>query len=133
MARPQKEIDIRVFEGLCRIHCTLPEIAAVLTVSEDTVERWCKRTYKVGFAESHKKQSGMGKMSLRRAQFKAAEAGNATMLIWLGKQYLNQADKQEVESKVESVVYTLDQWKKEQAERRKQAVDALTVFEGANA
>jgi hypothetical protein len=26
-------------------------------------------------------------------QFKAAEGGNATMLIWLGKQYLGQSDK----------------------------------------
>jgi hypothetical protein len=29
-------------------------------------------------------------------QFKAAEAGNPTMLIWLGKQYLGQSDKQDL-------------------------------------
>jgi hypothetical protein len=30
-------------------------------------------------------------------QFKAAEGGNATMLIWLGKQYLDQSDKTQQE------------------------------------
>jgi hypothetical protein len=31
-------------------------------------------------------------VSLRRAQFRAAENGNATMLIWLRKQWLGQRD-----------------------------------------
>ena len=35
----------------------------------------------------------VGKASLRSAQFKAALAGNATMLIWMGKQLLGQRDK----------------------------------------
>ena len=30
-------------------------------------------------------------------QWKAAEAGSHTMLVWLGKQVLGQTDKQEVE------------------------------------
>jgi hypothetical protein len=34
-------------------------------------------------------------MSLRRMQWQAAENGNPTMLVWLGKQYLNQKDKAE--------------------------------------
>jgi hypothetical protein len=34
-----------------------------------------------------------GKSNLRRLQFKQAEQGNSAMLVWLGKQYLNQADK----------------------------------------
>jgi hypothetical protein len=33
-----------------------------------------------------------GKVSLRRAQFSAALAGNKTMLVWLGKQWLDQRD-----------------------------------------
>ena len=38
-------------------------------------------------------------MSVRRMQYRSAEEGNATMLIWLGKQYLDQKDKQEVDNK----------------------------------
>lgn len=91
--RPRKEIDRITFEKLCEIQCTLTEIAGVLRVSEDTVERWCERTYELGFAECFKKFSAAGKTSLRRQQFELAKKGNATMLIWLGKQYLGQTDK----------------------------------------
>ena len=46
-----------------------------------------------GFCEVFKKHSAGGKSSLRRQQFALAMKGNAAMLIWLGKQYLGQADK----------------------------------------
>ena len=91
--RPRKEIDQPQFERLCEVQATLEEIAHVLNVSEDTIERWCKRTYELGFADTYKKFSATGKTSLRRYQFDLAKQGNATMLIWLGKQYLGQTDK----------------------------------------
>jgi len=91
--RPRKEIDQHQFERFCEIQGTLEEIAHVLGVSEDTIERWCKRTYELGFADTYKKFSAFGKMSLRRYQFEAARKGNPTLLIWLGKQYLGQTDK----------------------------------------
>lgn len=101
--RPRKEIDQHTFEGLCEIQCTLAEIAGVLRVSEDTVERWCERTYELGFADTYKKFSAKGKTSLRRQQFEVAKKGNATMLIWLGKQYLGQTDKPDEASEPEEV------------------------------
>lgn len=94
--RPKIEIDFQVFESLCRVQCTLAEIASVLAVSEDTVERRCEEHYGFGFADAYKNHSAGGKMSLRRLQWKVATAGNVTMLIWLGKQYLAQSDKQEI-------------------------------------
>ena len=87
--RKRIPIDQKVFENLCSIQCTLAEIAAVIGCSEDTIERWCVRTYKEGFAETYKKKSQKGKASLRRLQFKHAET-NPTMAIWLGKQWLGQ-------------------------------------------
>ncbi len=39
-------------------------------------------------------------MSLRRKQWRAAEEGNTTMLVWLGKQYLGQKDKSEMNATV---------------------------------
>lgn len=89
--RPRKEIDLETFKGLCFIQCTITEIAGVLDCSTDTVERWCLRELEMPFAEAFKKYSAGGKMSLRRSQFKLAEK-NATMAIWLGKQYLGQRD-----------------------------------------
>ena len=91
MARPRKEINQRQFETLCNYQCTLAEIAGVFDCSEDTIERWCKRTYKASFAEAFKRLSAGGRMSLRRIQFKLAEKA-AAMAIFLGKQYLGQRD-----------------------------------------
>lgn len=94
MARPRKEIDRRTFEKLCAMMCTLEEIAGFFDVSEDTIERWAKRTYKMGFADIFKRHSAKGKMSLRRNQFELSKK-SAAMCIWLGKQYLGQTDKVE--------------------------------------
>jgi hypothetical protein len=47
--------------------------------------------YNDTFSNIYKKYSDGGKMSLRRTQFKLAEK-NATLSIWLGKQYLGQRD-----------------------------------------
>ncbi len=94
--RPRIEIDQRKFEKLCEYQCTLEEIAGVMGCSVDTIERWVKKTYstskiKATFADIYKKLSAPGKMSLRRAQFRLAEK-NASMAIWLGKQYLDQRE-----------------------------------------
>lgn len=76
------------------IQCTEEEIAAVCDVSVDTLERWCKRTYKRNFAEVFQEKRAGGKASLRRNQWKLSET-NPTMAIWLGKQYLDQTDRRE--------------------------------------
>jgi len=91
--RPKIRIDWNEFDKLCLIQCTLEEIAAWFKCSVDTVERRCKEDKKLNFAEYFKKKSAGGRISLRRSQFKFANAGNPTLLIWLGKQYLDQKDK----------------------------------------
>ena len=98
MGRPQKEIDQSLFEKLCGLQCTLTEIAGIFDCSEDTIERWCKRTYDEGFAETYKKHSAAGKLSLRRAQFRLAEK-SAAMAIFLGKNYLGQSDNVVIEDR----------------------------------
>lgn len=89
--RPRKEINQKLFENLCGIQCTETEICAVLECCEDTLNAWCKRTYKMTFSETYKNKSQLGKSSLRRMQFGLAEK-SASMAIWLGKQYLGQRD-----------------------------------------
>ena len=95
MARPRIEIDKKQFENLCGLQCTKEEIAGFFNCSEDTIERWCKREYKESFAVVFSQKRGVGKISLRRSQFKMSEH-NAAMAIWLGKQYLGQKEQQEV-------------------------------------
>lgn len=96
MARPRAEIDQGQFEKLCSLMCTETEIADFFGVSVDTVDRWCKRTYGAGFAESYNKKSSKGKIALRRYQLQLAEK-NAAMAIFLGKQWLGQKEKENSE------------------------------------
>ena len=91
MARPQIQIDKEQFEKLCGLQCPLDEIADWFNCSVDTVERWCKRTYNERFAEVFNKKRGRGRIALRRAQFELAKK-NASMAIFLGKNYLGQGD-----------------------------------------
>lgn len=92
--RPPIKIDKDQFEKLCGIQCTEEEIAGWFKCSIDTLNRWCKKEYNETFAETYKKYAADGKTSLRRYQFKLAQT-NATMAIWLGKQYLGQREPQE--------------------------------------
>lgn len=92
----EKERFKAQFEGLCRIQCTEEEICGVLNCDDATLCRWCKTVYGRTFADVYKEKRQGGKASLRRQQFKIAET-NATMSIWLGKQYLGQSDTPTVE------------------------------------
>ena len=89
MARPRIQIDERRVELLAGVGCTVHEIAAVLDVSHDTIER--------RFASLIEKGRGRMRSSLRRKQVERAMKGSDTMLIWLGKQLLGQKDKSETE------------------------------------
>jgi hypothetical protein len=94
--RPRKVIDKKVFESLCEIQCTKVEMCGILDCDEKTLTKWCKEKYNgLGFSDTFKLKGAVGKMSLRRKQMEVAMAGNTGMLIWLGKQWLGQADKQE--------------------------------------
>lgn len=114
--RKYKEINQQQFENMCSIQCTEEEICAVLGVSDKTLANWCKRTYKMKFSEIFKIKRSKGKASLRRLQYKEAEKGNVTMLIWLGKQWLDQAEKpyrtdaaeEEISDEVEELLSELD-------------------------
>ena len=95
MARPRKEIDQKQFENLCGLQCTPEEICRWFGVTDKTLNSWCKRTYSESFSEVFRQKRSTGKISLRRSQWRLAEK-NASMAIWLGKQYLGQKDIVEV-------------------------------------
>jgi DNA-binding CsgD family transcriptional regulator len=69
---------------LAFIQCTRAEMAAILDMSEDTLN------YKYG--KLIEKYNNMGRRSLRRKQYQVALRGNPTMLIWMGKNTLDQSD-----------------------------------------
>ncbi len=80
----------RTIEKLATLMCTDEEIAYMLDSSVSTLQ--AKHNFET-FQEYKKRGQSKGKASLRRWQFKCAEKGNASLLIWLGKQYLGQTDK----------------------------------------
>lgn len=90
--RPKIDIDQNTFEKLCALFCTEEDIADFFECSVDTINRWCKRTYGTTFADIYPKKRARGKISLRRWQMESAQKGNASMQIFLGKQYLGQRD-----------------------------------------
>lgn len=99
--RPLKEINKADFEDACEMQCTQKEICYAFGVSEKTLNAWCKRTYGKGFRETFEEKRQPGFKSLRSAQYALALSGNTTMLIWLGRNWLGQTDKQIVEKEEE--------------------------------
>jgi hypothetical protein len=94
MPKPKVEIDLDEFYKLCRLQCTQEEIAAWFGVSESTIAR---RVANVGrmfkdYRDAWTRGRAEGRISVRRAQFQAMLAGDKTMLVWLGKQLLEQKD-----------------------------------------
>lgn len=95
VGRPKLDIDPDLVQDLAGIGCTMIEIARVCHCSVDTLERNFADVIEKGREEMHR--------SLRRAQLDAALHGtkkgehyNPTMLIWLGKQHLDQKEKAEL-------------------------------------
>jgi len=83
--RPRIEIDLELVYALAKIHCSVNEIANILGVSKDTINRRC--------GDIMDRAKDEGRMSLRRAQFhKAINEGNVVMQIFLGKNWLGQSD-----------------------------------------
>jgi len=99
MPRPTLDIDPHQVRKLAGLGCTNEEIASFVGCSHDTLTRRFKQELEDGRAQ--------GKASLRRKQWETAMSGNVTMLIWLGKQYLSQTDKQQVEQRTEENIKVL--------------------------
>lgn len=85
-----RSLDFSQVEKLGMLMCTLNECSAFLDIPSSTLNK------NKLFMDAWTRGKEKGKMSLRRSQFSLAEK-NAAMAIWLGKQYLNQKDKQELE------------------------------------
>lgn len=87
--RPKKPIDYDAVEKLAALMCTQEEIASYLDLSVRTLQRDDE------FCRIYKRGLGKGKVSLRRIQRKHSEK-NPAMAMFLGKNYLGQSDKQDL-------------------------------------
>jgi len=79
-----------------------PDIAAMNLTDAELIEMFARVPSRRGrlkddpeLQEVIDRGRAVGRATLRRMQWQAAENGNPTMLIWLGKQMLDQKDKVE--------------------------------------
>ena len=107
--------------GMMKIQCTQDEICAIFEVDEKTLNVALKKRGEGSFSALYKKNQSHGKASLRRNQWKAADKLVPSMLIWLGKQHLEQKDQVESTGKIE--VHKFDGWDSERAESDKTKPD----------
>jgi hypothetical protein len=91
--RPKKPIPYDDIEAISRLHPSDEEIAGFCGISRNTLEIWKKDEQ---FQACVERGRAAGKLNLRRKQLAKAEQGDGTMLVWLGKNMLGQADKAEV-------------------------------------
>lgn len=92
---PPKEIILDQIFYWIDLQATQEEIAGSFRVSVETLNSRIIEHFGMNFSELRKRCEGAGKLSLRRYQFEQAKK-NASMAIWLGKQWLGQKDHEEV-------------------------------------
>lgn len=85
MARPKKyKISKDEVEKLASFGCSNRDIADFYGCTESLISK----SYSSFIIKGRAKR----KIKLRQLQWRAAERGNVSMLIWLGKQYLGQSE-----------------------------------------
>ena len=96
--RPKKEYDKKTFSDLIGIGCGCDEICWFFRdetgkpANIDTISRWCVREYGMTFQEYRRQNGAIAlKIQLRKNQINLSKT-SAAMAIFLGKNYLGQAD-----------------------------------------
>jgi len=89
MARKPVPIDLDELEKLGALHCTQEEAADWFGIARETFNRKLRQKQ---YREVWERGRSKGRVTLRRRQMQGVEAGNPTMLIWMGKQWLGQRD-----------------------------------------
>lgn len=96
--RPKIVFDIAQIHVFGSMKATFDTMADFYGVSVDTIRRRMQNE-ESDFCKAYKKGFSKLKMRLSEKQIQVALLGNPTMLIWLGKQYLEQKDQIEQELK----------------------------------
>jgi len=116
--RPSKKSDAKLdwkqaVEDLCPWY-TAAYIAEKLGVDEDTLINWIKSEYHTNFSglRDQKRQNQFSRLAKVQLEV-AMEDRNPTMLVWCGKQYLGQTDKQDIKQNIEAKVQSIEEYLKD--------------------
>ena len=118
--RNTANIDWEIVDKLLSEFCDGTEVAAELGCHFDTLDRRGKQEGKWGegaehtdFAAYKQSKRATGAKRLRQIQLRSAQGHkdippSVSMQIWLGKQYLGQSDKKEIDQTVKAEKITLN-------------------------
>lgn len=83
------------------------QVAAMLGVHPDTLYNKCKEVKKMDFSAYQQIKREAGNEELLKAQYDGAISGDRGLLIWLGKQRLNQTDKKEIKQQFDGLNFKI--------------------------
>lgn len=90
--RPKIKIDWKEVDKYLICGCSGAQVAASLGICDDTLFKRCIEEKKMNFSDYSAKKRQKGNALLHATQFQVARSGNTSMLIWLGKQRLEQKE-----------------------------------------
>ena len=116
MARPRIELDDMTFNGWDQLDALIiwsngEYCAEQLGMNYDTLNIKIKERTGLSFPEYKEQKKEKMRVNLRKKQYDVAMAGNVSMLIWLGKNELNQSDKQDINQAISEIKIDSDDTK----------------------
>ena len=94
--RPHREINWETVDAMLSCQATEEEICAYLDMGISTLKDACKRERDMTFQQLSLQKRKIGHVTLRRKQVELALDGSIPMLIFLGKQWLGQSDRDDI-------------------------------------
>lgn len=94
--RPPTKINWEVMDGILQFGARLTDCVELVGVSDVTIQKKIKEKFNMTFTEYRDLKMSKMRIKLLQKQYDSAMSGNVAMLIFLGKQYLGQSDKQEI-------------------------------------
>lgn len=112
--------EYKIFENLCAIHCTFPEIEGAFKLDGETINRLLRERYGGTFSEIFPRFAAVGKVSLRRTIFKMGTRKHDPdfrAAKWLSIQHLGMTEKvaQKIEVEDRRVVTVNLSWADEES------------------
>ncbi len=105
--RPKAEINWQYVDSLLEGGCSGVEIASEIGINPNTLYARCVIDNNIEFSVYSQQKSAKGEAKLRMQQYRKAlgltEAGDNTMLVWLGKNRLNQREHKEDNSQLKQI------------------------------
>lgn len=107
MGRPRKAFDWELVDTMATLQASEEFVAETLCKKDGNhlytdrdirakvvlLQRRVRERFKCTYVQYRDQKLAQTKMKLRQLQWKSAQAGNVTMQIWLGKNLLDQTDK----------------------------------------